>query len=661
MQIYRYPGVQPFGKEQSKIFFGRTDEAKELLEKINIEQLIVLFGKSGLGKSSLINAGIIPELEASQDILPIPVRFGVFNKVDHRHPLDSLKQPFQLKDAPACVLDKILPKENSLWYFVKKFQINRPEISRVILIFDQFEEIFTFPEKEVLDFKRELSEVLFSAIPPRFREKIEEKFHEDDNFFDADETEILHRPLKIKLLTAIRSDRLSLLNSLTDYFPDILSKCYELKPLDNRSAEDAILNPAYLSGEEFTSPQFDYSDEAIESILNYLTKYNTESVESFQLQILCHYIERKVIEQNLQIVTMDTVGDLGEIYENYYENQILLLPTEEERTTARILLEEGLIFEEEERRLSLYEGQIQRNFNISEDLLAKLVDSRLIRPEPSQRGGFIYEISHDTIVPSILRAKKKRLEQERKEEEQHLLIQQAEQIKQLQEKAALERKKRLRAIIYAVAGLLLAAVSIVATFIAIEKNRSLNEEKAKVEKAYTEVQKAQQKGLEALFLQFIANGDKEVEAENFAQAIEHYKNAQDIVLQFDETFEGQRQLVLDKIAEARNRQNASDNFNQLIVEGDQLLARGENFYRQVLDTYTAARKLNFDNSLAENKIQSVKLKIESAYQENIEKARAYFNVKQYELAKKYFSIASRLKPEDQYARNQIANCNKLIQ
>ncbi|MCB0580682.1 MAG: hypothetical protein KDD10_15395, partial [Phaeodactylibacter sp.] len=73
--------------------------------------------------------------------------------------------------------------------------------------------------------------------------------------------------------------------------------------------------------------------------------------------------------------------------------------------------------EEEERRLSLYEGQILKGYNISPELLRQLLDTHLIRSEPSMRGGYTYELSHDTLVAPVLRAKARRKEAERREEE----------------------------------------------------------------------------------------------------------------------------------------------------------------------------------------------------------------------------------------------------
>src|SRR5688572_5201164 len=62
-QRHRYPGVRPFEGADADLFFGRDRDKADLLGLIAIEKLIVLFGKSGYGKSSLLNAAIIPALK----------------------------------------------------------------------------------------------------------------------------------------------------------------------------------------------------------------------------------------------------------------------------------------------------------------------------------------------------------------------------------------------------------------------------------------------------------------------------------------------------------------------------------------------------------------------------------------------------------------------
>src|SRR5688500_584313 len=73
---YRYPGLRSFEPSESTLFFGRNDEIQDLYSLIKTEKVVTLFGKSGLGKSSLINAGLCNFL-ADKNYYFIRIRFGI--------------------------------------------------------------------------------------------------------------------------------------------------------------------------------------------------------------------------------------------------------------------------------------------------------------------------------------------------------------------------------------------------------------------------------------------------------------------------------------------------------------------------------------------------------------------------------------------------------
>lgn len=86
-----YPGLLAFQEEDAAIYFGRDDEIRRLMERLNARRvqggikLIVLLGASGSGKSSLLRAGVIPRLKRDKRnwvVLP-PMR-------PQTHPIDEL-------------------------------------------------------------------------------------------------------------------------------------------------------------------------------------------------------------------------------------------------------------------------------------------------------------------------------------------------------------------------------------------------------------------------------------------------------------------------------------------------------------------------------------------------------------------------------------------
>ena len=73
----RYPGAQPFGDTalDRLRFRGRDTEGELLLHQLFGADLLVLFAKPGLGKTSMLNARLFPLLR-KRDFLPLPVRFN---------------------------------------------------------------------------------------------------------------------------------------------------------------------------------------------------------------------------------------------------------------------------------------------------------------------------------------------------------------------------------------------------------------------------------------------------------------------------------------------------------------------------------------------------------------------------------------------------------
>ena len=464
---YRYPGPKPFSDQQQHIFFGRDKELDELLRLVRREQWLVLYGKSGLGKSSLLNAGLAPRLAHDDGMTPVFVRFHAWTEGRTDTPLEiaaatltadggaaaNSQQPRAKSGDSLHWFQKLAGDDRSLWRFLKEKQItadsggqtadggdragdlttfeklsnldapsavlpppsaaHRPP-STVLLIFDQFEELFTFPAPAIEAFAKSLAEVFYTDIPERYRTALEQ----NPALLSEAQLRQLHQPLPLRVVTAIRTDRMALMHQLKPFLPGTLDVCYELRPLSHAAAEEAVLNPAYDTG-QYRTPRFDYADDALDALLGFLSSGRIQDIESFQLQILCEYLEKNVVERaaRRRLVAADLADPAG-ILENYYLDKIGEIADPANRLAARRLIEEGLIFEEEERRLTLFEGQIQRVWGADAALLAWLEDTHLLRREPSLRGGYTYELSHDTLVAPVLKAKAKRIGDERQKIEE---------------------------------------------------------------------------------------------------------------------------------------------------------------------------------------------------------------------------------------------------
>lgn len=500
--MFRYPGVKPFEKTDQPLFFGRSEDINDLYELILLEKIVVFFGKSGYGKSSLLNAGIIPrfleEDGEDQRYQPISIRFGAYQKESSISPLEKLLAI--LKDQlPVAPGSEFLTESDSLWYQFKRRQSGAGR--HFLLVFDQFEEFFTYPIGEQVQFQKELAELLYKGIPQRIRDNLEQ--------YKVEERSILARKMEVKIVFAIRSDRMSELDKLRNQLPAVLNKRYELDGLTNRQAREAIVMPALLAENEhvdFASPQFSFDESAVDMIIRELSSAETKEegvIEAFQLQILCQYIESQVNAGNIAakdeeewpVVFPEDLPDISNIYETYYRKQLSKL-SETEQEAAREIIEYGLLYDNaqkgEARRLSVDGDVLVQRFRgqgANYGLLEKLENTFLLRREVNSLGGYNYELCHDTLIPPVLKSKRERaVERKRiaaeKQAEQEAIkrraVEEAERRKEAEKLRALAEKGRRRAALFARFSFALLLLSIVLSLYAFnERTKVLVERKAK--------------------------------------------------------------------------------------------------------------------------------------------------------------------------------------
>lgn len=427
----RYPGVKPFTSDERELFFGREKDIEDFYSLLFIKQSVVLYGKSGYGKSSLLNAGVIPRLQQEAEWTCFTIRFNNFSEREAQEnvsPIENIKLRLKqnLDENATALLDSVIPGEDSVWYWVKAHQ-HANSRSRFIIFFDQFEELFTYPKALVEEFSEQLSQMLYNTVPVKFRKKIAE-MDESDTVSD-DLHEYLYEKPEVKVVFSVRSDRLSLLNLLTDRHPTILQNCYELKALSRSQAEQAIINPAGAPQSlGFATPPFNFSKDALQKILDSIADPQDGKIETATLQIVCRYVEEEfVTEKKITTITGELLGDISDIFKHYYEGIIAKL-SESDREKVQRLIEDELI--EQGRRNTLTDVYIKNRFGFNDQLLSQLEQSSLLRKERDATGRILYEISHDSLVNAIEKVAKGRREIEEKIKR-----------KKLEEKLAEERER----------------------------------------------------------------------------------------------------------------------------------------------------------------------------------------------------------------------------
>lgn len=445
MRNARYPGPKPFQAQEHSLFFGREKEVGDLYRLVGSNKIVVLFGKSGFGKSSLIQAGLMPQLSDNQWV-SVPIRFGLFDQNHSLSLCDSLRKQLDKNEKLKYTEGGSFLKSESLWHEFKKRHDSMN--AKTVLILDQFEEFFSYPIEQQEAFQREIADVLYTTMPQSVVDA-----YEDDSF---ERQSYLATPMDIRILIAIRADRLSLLHGLKNYLPAVLYARYELKGLTPEQARNAIEKPALATEGDFNSPPFTYEPEALDWMTEQLAASKAVAtaepfVEAVQLQIICQEIENKIRKGSLiSPVTKANLPEFEAILENYYRQELSELDPSV-RYQARIIVEEKLIsgqLEDGSARRATVDGSIlSQELSIDENLLMALVDAHLLRREPNSVGSYSYEICHDTLLEPILKARKERqneeartLEAKRQDEEAK---KSAEERMTMQQKLDEEKRKRL--------------------------------------------------------------------------------------------------------------------------------------------------------------------------------------------------------------------------
>ena len=399
----RYPGARPFtdNPEDRRLFFGRADEVETLYHQVLSVRLLVLFGKSGLGKTSLLQAGVMPRL-TERDLLPLSVRL---NRTDV-DPVELVIEAVE-EGCKAQGIDYTAGERTSLWEFFKTAMFWRGDaLQTPVLVMDQFEEIFTLQSIENRRLLAEqLGELVGAGLPAtvRARRKAGEKLPYSE------------RPPALKIILSLREEYFGALQELTREVPKILETRFRIIPLHQEQAKRAVVEPARLAdGNTFSTRPFQYADKAVQTMMDFL-EAEAGKIESFQLQILCRHVEEQVKRKQAAGATEVTVDPtyLGErkamdaILQNFYLDTIKTLPARRDRRRARRLCEVGLL-NAAGRRKSLDEEDVVRDYKVRPPILARLEDRRLLRKEP-RLGAFYYELSHDSLAQPVMNSRRWRL------------------------------------------------------------------------------------------------------------------------------------------------------------------------------------------------------------------------------------------------------------
>jgi hypothetical protein len=170
-----YPGLRPFDDDEAEIFFGRESQTDQLLEKLQRSHFIAVVGPSGCGKSSLVRAGMIAALE-SGFLAGTGTAWRIAGMRPGDRPLARLTEallessalgPERGSDPSEAAIVQAMLRRGPLGLLEILRETPLPENSSLLLLVDQFEEIFRFRQQGNADEADAFVALLLATIARR--------------------------------------------------------------------------------------------------------------------------------------------------------------------------------------------------------------------------------------------------------------------------------------------------------------------------------------------------------------------------------------------------------------------------------------------------------------------------------------------------------------
>jgi WD40 repeat protein/transcriptional regulator with XRE-family HTH domain len=138
-----YLGLSTFGTQDAQRFFGRERLVDDLLAKLERQRFLVVFGPSGSGKSSLLRAGLLPAITDSRSDGRRPGPTLLFTPGEHPIEECAVQVARLLGVPPSSLRADLATDPHALHLATRQVLVDQPEDTEVLLVVDQFEELFT--------------------------------------------------------------------------------------------------------------------------------------------------------------------------------------------------------------------------------------------------------------------------------------------------------------------------------------------------------------------------------------------------------------------------------------------------------------------------------------------------------------------------------------
>lgn len=389
------PYTDPYISKNNCLFCGRDKESFEMTRMIDDNLFVTLYGKSGNGKTSLLNAGVFPHLRKMQYV-PISIRLGmesssrtfqdsIIRAIEKHFDSDKIKEFWVIPPMSDRSADNYLWNYFARHHFYADKQRTKPV--HPVIVLDQFEEVYKKRKQDADILLRQIHYMMDDI------HKLNSCITQDGERYEYE--------YNFRFVISIREDDLFLLEDSIDnnYMQQMKRTRYRLLPINPQGARDVILKPAeknHLFAE-------DEKDKIVETIIAISKGGEKNSpISSNVLSLICNHIYvsyYQVLGGEGQI-TYKLVEDI--VSENPLE-KFYLEATKNLTRNERAYLEDNFVAANGRRG-------IVSLANV-ENVFKKKIDSLLYGPlKILQEDNGKVELIHDSFCQVLLNHKNKRQE-----------------------------------------------------------------------------------------------------------------------------------------------------------------------------------------------------------------------------------------------------------
>ena len=272
---------EPYTPSDKNIFFGRDAEIYALYSLLQQTRLVVIYGASGTGKTSLINAGL-PKVFKTTDWYRVSIRRKDNINETMRHELARLTEQTQVTDLGEAINE-----------------LHEIRWIPIYLVFDQFEEIFTLG------------------------------IHEERLQFFTDIQKLLEKPLPCKIILSMREEYIGHLYEYEPVLPTLFDKRFRVEPMKDATVRDVIVQMC-----DAGDVTLEHGKDTAAQILQQV-KEGKQAAHLPYLQVYLHYLYEKATSdvgtQNPKLNpqnpiftegVVNAVGKLGNVLKRFIESQL---------------------------------------------------------------------------------------------------------------------------------------------------------------------------------------------------------------------------------------------------------------------------------------------------------------------------------------------------